>query len=289
MTGSTEYPPEIDLSTADALISGSLPWIDVPEGYEGISDLISAVRRGVAPQESAWGSPTVAAMALRISTTQVRSPSHRRPARRAGRKVPHLAAALTAVALFGSGAAAAAAGELPAPAQVAASEVASIVGVSIPATKDPDSHPATSTPSKAQTPTRGPADQPTTATSPPAVPNATTSAHAGLNTTVTGGPGDSAITPESIPSDIATTSGTTSGTTSAGASPSPSTTEPASPPQQESSPAPSSHRPPAGSNSGTPGGSNSGSPAGSNSGAHTGPNSGRGSGPATQGGHSLGG
>ena len=138
MTAPAEYPPDIDLTSADDLLSGALPWVDVPEGYEAISSLISAVRRGVAPLESGWGSPTVAAMARRISTTEARRNSNGRRRRRLVGSVPHMAAAITAAALLSSGTAVAAAGELPAPMQVAVSDVASIVGVSVPSTDGPN-------------------------------------------------------------------------------------------------------------------------------------------------------
>ena len=177
MTAPAEYPPDLDLETADDLLSGTLPWIDVPEGYEGISSLVSAVHRGVAPLESGWGSPTVAAMSLRISTTQVNATSGRKHRTGTARKVRHLAAAVAALAVVSSGSAMAAAGGLPSPMQVAVSDVASIVGVSVPSSNDPDRpaspsrHPAAQAPSNGRT--RAPSTVATrpgagaTATSPP--------------------------------------------------------------------------------------------------------------------------
>ena len=159
MTSPLEYPPEIDPWTADGLVSGSIPWIDVPEGYEGISSLISAVRRGIGPMESGWGSPTVAAMALRISKIQgVPTPSrkHRLVAR-----VPYTAAALAAVAMLSSGAAVAAAGELPSPMQVAVSKVASIIGVSVPASDAPTTPERPTNHAASNPPATGPIAPPT--------------------------------------------------------------------------------------------------------------------------------
>ena len=266
MTAQAEYPPEIDVATADEMISGSLPWIDVPEGYEGITALISAVRRGVAPMDSGWGAPTVAAMALRISREQAnRTPDRRR--RRLVGSVPHMAAAITAFAVLSSGAAVAAAGQLPSPMQAAASDVASIVGVSLPTTNDPDpstpaaSHPAAKDPaashSAGQAPMRDPAETPAT------------------------GPARAIIDATSKPPTASVTAGTPANQTTPATSTAPITTA-TSPDPISSTATPSA---PATASPTTPGAPqvspNHGSPAGSNSG--------RGVGPGTHGGHGTGG
>jgi hypothetical protein len=265
MTGPTDYPSEIDVWTADDLISGTLPWIDVPDGYEGLSDLVSAVRRGVAPEEPRWGSPTVAAMAARIATTQAAKRSD--PRRRlSARRVPHLAAAMSTVVLLSS-AAAAIAGELPAPMQVAASDVARIVGVSVPATHDPGPTTANQGRPGGRSPNGGSLNPaPPTAPAGSNRPNALskpassgavemTSSHA--NESMSAGPPAAAGTSPGQAGSESTTTST-------------STPSPSLPPTQPSVQLPPYH--------GSPAGSNSCSPAGSNSG--------RGVGPGTTGGHS---
>ena len=219
MTAPAEYPYDIDLSSADDLLSGSLPWVDLPEGYEGISSLISAVRRGVAPLESGWGSPTVAAMARRISTTEgSRSAGGRRRRRLVG-SVPHMAAAITAAALLSSGTAVAAAGELPAPMQVAVSDVASIVGVSVPSTdgsnrplsRAPSGPPATfHVPAIANTsPSASPASTPPVSVHSPSGQTPILIEPAGLGTTPPpSGPDSTATTVPTPPTSLPTTPST---------------------------------------------------------------------------------
>lgn len=121
----------LDDATADRLAAGDVAPSDAPPGYEGVARLLSDA--GFADQEAPLDGELLAAMvqAVQSSPADVRTPSMLTKLRSA--KVATLAAA---VVLSTAGAAAAATGHLPDPAQDAVHRTGRHLGIDLPAAGD---------------------------------------------------------------------------------------------------------------------------------------------------------
>ena len=113
-------PVELDLETADRILSGAVEAPDAPPGFEGVVALLAAA---AATDEIDELSERRAAAAM----AQAMRPASRSPFRRRG-----ALALVCAAALLAATAGLAEAGVLPAPAQDAVSRVLDRVGVSVP-------------------------------------------------------------------------------------------------------------------------------------------------------------
>lgn len=127
-------PLPLDDWTADRLLAGIVESDDAPPGYAGLVRALAQTRGPVEAGELAGRELLVAAVTAAVvdasPPTIISTPSRRRPMlyRLLGTKV---AAATMTTVLLATGAAAAA-GSLPGPAQDAVSDVADVVGVTLP-------------------------------------------------------------------------------------------------------------------------------------------------------------
>ena len=120
---------DLELGTADLLLDGALTESDVPPGYENIAALVKTVKQGLRPDEMDWEPPVVAAM---MSAIRQPVPVRRQRTRPRLALRPQVAIAVGAIGILSGGAAAAAAGSLPATVQTAVHNVASSIGVAVP-------------------------------------------------------------------------------------------------------------------------------------------------------------
>jgi hypothetical protein len=127
------HGPAIDESTADRLLTGRLAPDDAPPGFVGLAAMIRAATGPATSAESKRDAAVIAAalVAVRSSQPMYRSASRRRSM--LSKLLSAKVAGLVAGAVLGStGVAAAATGNLPAPAQTAVSDAMSHVSVSVP-------------------------------------------------------------------------------------------------------------------------------------------------------------
>ena len=122
----------IDDGTAERLLAGGLSPEDAPPGYAGMAELLRATRAPGTQGELAGEPALVAAMAEVVrSVPGIRHTPLRRK-KMLSKVLTAKAASVFAASVLGATAAAAATGNLPAPAQNAISSAASSVGVNVP-------------------------------------------------------------------------------------------------------------------------------------------------------------
>ena len=136
-------PPPLDERTAERLLAGRLDRAETPHEYARVAELLGAAVGPAAPDELNGEDAALAAFRSAMHPTPMRaSRSRRRRPRRVGLR---LAAAVVVVVLSLAGAAGAATGMLPAPAQRVVHKMLGVAGVPGPddsRTTEPD--PATS-------------------------------------------------------------------------------------------------------------------------------------------------
>src|SRR4051812_4573236 len=123
----------IDHDTADRLLSGRLSPEDAPPGYAAVAGLICVATSAAAPEELAREAAIVAAGVEAVRSNPAPAPAGSGRRSRVTKLRSLKVAAIAAGAVLGStGVAAAATGNLPAPAQTAVSDALSHVSVSVP-------------------------------------------------------------------------------------------------------------------------------------------------------------
>ena len=122
----------IDDGTAERLLAGGLSPDDAPPGYAGMAELLRATRAPGTEAELAGAPALVAAMAEVVrSVPGIRHTPLRRK-KLLSKVLTAKAASVFAASVLGATAAAAATGNLPAPAQNAIASAASSIGVNVP-------------------------------------------------------------------------------------------------------------------------------------------------------------
>jgi hypothetical protein len=134
-------PPALDERTAERLLAGRLGRAETPPAYAGVAELLGAAVGPAAPDELAGEDAALAAFRSAMSPTPMRASrsTPRRP--RVGLR---FAAAMVVVVLSLAGAAGAATGTLPDPAQRVVQKVLGVAGVSGPDHSRTTEHPPAS-------------------------------------------------------------------------------------------------------------------------------------------------